>query len=331
MLDKDLKALSNFDKDELWADINRKANRKRNYFKIRIISSVAASIALLVFSGIYFFSGQNIKKDQIAIVSAPGPKLITSSGKTINLTKSITDNTIVADNLAIKYNDKVVYTDTNKLIADKFNELIIPRGSEFKLILSDNTVVWLNSGSQIKYPTSFNGKERKVILKGEAYFNVTKNAKKPFVVGCGDFNVKVLGTKFNVSNYSDDDFSHVTLESGKVEVNKGKDRKILIPSSQAYITKKDFYVRNVNIRNFISWRGANFTFHQEELGNIMKRLARWYDIEIFYQNTSIKDIRLTGRVSKYSSLEEVMALLKKVSTIDYKINKKSIVISSANE
>lgn len=328
MLDKDFKILSKFDKEKLWADINNKVGKLQMYYRIKIVGSIAAS--LLIFFLSFHYIAENKEREErreIVAFNKSNPVLINEKGNRIALNESVINNTLSSVFLDSIYNGKSQNIATQK--KNKYNVLMIPRGAEFKLILADSTVVWMNSGSKIKYPTNFSGNNRKVFLEGEAYFQVKRNEHKPFIVYGNDFQVKVLGTRFNVSNYKDDDFSHVTLESGKVQINKGGVKKLLAPSEQAYMGKDNMIIRKVNTGNFISWRGSNFIFQEETLENIMKKLSRWYDVEVFYETAEIRDIHLTCRILKYGNIEEVMALIKRVANIRYNINKRCIVVGRA--
>lgn len=194
------------------------------------------------------------------------------------------------------------------------NTLTVPRGSlPTQLILSDGTTVWLNVESSISYPTSFVGNSRNVTVSGEAYFEVAPNRDMPFVVTRNDVAVKVLGTHFNVDGYENDANMAVTLLEGSVMVYERNSSALLKPGQQAIIAnqgERKISVRKAETDKVMAWRSGLFDFDGEALPEVMKQLARWYDIDVVYES-GIPNIEFMGKMSKNLKLNEVLEILEK--------------------
>ncbi|HRP34106.1 MAG TPA: FecR domain-containing protein, partial [Agriterribacter sp.] len=165
------------------------------------------------------------------------------------------------------------------------NTMTTPRGGRYQLTLADGTKVWMNSASSISYPTAFAGKERRVKVTGEVYFEVSKNAQKPFYVGINDeTEIRVLGTHFNVNTYADNGSINTTLLEGSVSVSNNAKELLLKPGQQAEIKNRAILLlNNVDTARVMAWKNGYFSFNNTDLEMIMKQLARWYDIEVEYE------------------------------------------------
>ncbi|MCR8668916.1 FecR family protein [Aestuariibaculum sp. M13] len=205
-----------------------------------------------------------------------------------------------------------------------FNTLHVPHGGIYSVVLPDGTKVWVNSASSIKYPESFTGNTREVELSGEAYFDVVKSDKK-FIVKTNTLNVTVLGTSFNVSAYEDDDFFATTLVEGKVELtSENAGTMVLAPNQQGYYKKGSnsiMLTKNVSVRNYTSWKDGKFYFEHESLENILKKLGRWYDFEVDFEDNKTKTVVFTGVARKDNELRSLMDMIAKTARIDYKAYK----------
>jgi len=213
------------------------------------------------------------------------------------------------------------------------NELITPRGGGYKLQLADGTVVTLNAGSSLKYPVSFTDTVRQVFLEGEAYFDVSHNGK-PFIVSCGNMDVRVLGTRFNVSSYSDDPEIRATLVEGKVKVITAKnpglatEGTILVPDDQAIFSRGDASVKviKVNTSQYTSWVMGKFEFNNANLDEVMKRLARWYDFDYEFDSDSAKDYHFTARLNNDQSISSILEMLEMTTDVKFEIRDHTIII-----
>lgn len=210
------------------------------------------------------------------------------------------------------------------------NTLKIPRGGEFRLKLSDGTNVYLNSASELKYPVCFDEKERKVYLSGEAYFEVTKDSDRPFYVVTEEVQIRVYGTEFNV-NTNQQGKIHTVLVNGKVGVKKrGMTGEIAMkPGELASFDRKagTFEVKEVDVRQYVLWKDGYFTFENESLEQILNTLSLWYDVDVFFQSESAKQLVFTGYMKRYSDIYEILDAITDVVGVNFTINGKTIIVS----
>ena len=219
----------------------------------------------------------------------------------------------------------------------KFNKAyvqsIVPRGQTSQLLLPDSSKIWLNSGSLLKYPNRFNESSREIYLDGEALFDIKRDPSKPFIINTSNLKIKVLGTKFNVTSYENDDIIETTVVNGSVEIIKNKAHKndgkiILEPNQKASYNKKNntIQLRKVDANLYTSWIDGKYIFKNENLGNIARKIERTYDINIYFRDQELKNIRLSGRFHNDEPIEQILKIIKLTSPIDYKINNKDIFI-----
>uniref|UniRef100_UPI0032171131 FecR family protein n=1 Tax=uncultured Draconibacterium sp. TaxID=1573823 RepID=UPI0032171131 len=207
------------------------------------------------------------------------------------------------------------------------NEVICPAGQIAEVVLADGTHVWLNAESSIRYPSDFNGRNRTLKLKGEAFFDVTKDAENPFLVNVNNMQVKVLGTSFNVSAYPENSSIETTLVEGKVELLNRQGKKILDlnPGQMASynLSGKKVLLSDVDTRFYSSWKEGKISFHNERLEPIMTKLERWYNVEFLFKNDEIKNYRFTGTILKHKPLFQVLEIIKLSSPINFQIIQKN--------
>jgi transmembrane sensor len=210
-----------------------------------------------------------------------------------------------------------------------FNTIETPRGGLFEVVLPDGTKVWLNAASSLKYPTSFAGNERHVELTGEAYFEVAKNAAKPFFVKTKDQTVEVLGTHFNINSYADEKAIKTTLLEGSVKVSNGVNRQTikLSPGQQSVnITGGITVLPDADTDEAIAWKNGKFIFHNTDLQTIMRQLGRWYDVDVEYEG-AIASKHYMGRISRNVPVSQIFEILK-TSGINFTINGRKIIVGS---
>lgn len=307
----------------------------RYWWKYAALFILPLSVALVLWQGMKNEAEEEHR--QFSAVSRPGGEraiLKLYDGKTVML-----DSTMKSSLIAHEANVRIEM-DSNHLLRysshdsiemandNKNNELIIPKGGEYQVVLADGTKVWLNSASRLIYPQSFMGKERRVVLSGEAFFDVTHDAERPFVVETSRMNVKVLGTRFNVNDYDDNEEVSTTLVNGSVEIISGDQQAFrLVPGEQAYGKENELEKREVNVRLYTSWIDRKFLFNNTELEEIAKQISRWYDVEIFFSSESVKKVRFTGAIVKFKPLEDLVRMIESTSQVRFSVKGRTIVIS----
>ncbi|MDN3669493.1 DUF4974 domain-containing protein [Echinicola jeungdonensis] len=324
-----------------WPALSSKINfskkpKRKNRFLVYAVSMAASIVLFLaVLAVIKPDLFQNDNQIQIAETITPGSEKAIllmedgtsydlSSGK--NLSLEVGGAEISSQGTSLRYNSE---NAEGKQV--KYNTLVIPRGGQFNLTLSDGTQVWLNAGSTLKYPTAFVGKERNVELTGEAYFEVKRDENKPFKVISGEQVVQVLGTSFNVSSYQEEPTVFTTLVEGKVNVyldNDPQNHQILSPNQQSVLEKGEnsLLKREVDVAEYISWKDGWFYFKEKPLETIVADLSRWYDVSFQFDNQGAKKLPFTGKIRRYEDLEDILKLLEKTKEVQFKIERRKVII-----
>jgi len=283
---------------------------------------VAASIVLLFSVFIYSSSTTAISPLEKFAKSTENQfknnevELILNGDKNITIQESdsVISYSNAGKNVAIGTSKKIAQKTTNKNeIA--FNTLLVPYGKRKEIILNDGTKVWLNSGSKLIFPAYFSDDKREVYLEGEAIFEVAHNPKKPFFVKANAYNVQVLGTVFNISNYKDDDAIKTVLKSGSVQINYENNRLLsttesikITPNTLAVYHKnhKKVNTQQVKVDTYFSWRDGVFIFKNDSMASIMKKLSRYYDLEIIINNKNIATHTFSGHLDVKEDINLVM-------------------------
>jgi len=250
---------------------------------------------------------------QVALDNKGRSKVIQQSGAII----SNTEEGLLVYNSAKTSNDVLT-----------FNTISIPRGGKYDVILSDGTKVWLNASSTLRFPTSFSGNERKVFVTGEAYFEVAKNASMPFKVEANGTTIRVLGTHFNVMAYEDEAATRTTLLEGSVEIVNKSIKTILKPGNQASVDRATgvISVSRVNTAQSVAWKDGKFVFDDDGIETIMRKLSRWYDVDVAYNTGNLSEKVFTGTVSRYENIAEVLRMLELTGTIHFKVTGRRITV-----
>lgn len=324
-------------------------NRSRSLFsnssKYRFLTyAAAASILLTVAVGLVFFGHQKFLKSGDGLASkmiAPGGNkaiLTLSDGSQLFLNDSKNGNLAQESGISIvKTKDgELIYqalgdpkaTEVSDLPApEKYNILETPKGGQYQIILPDGTKVWLNAASSLKFPASFAKLEkREVLLSGEAYFEVAKDKLKPFkviAVGAAGLTegVEVLGTHFNISSYPDESNLKTTLLEGAVRIGN----QVLAPGQQSVRTPAGLKIKKIDVEEVIAWKNGFFVFENDNLEGILKKLSRWYDVDIVYDG-SLNHVKVIGSVSRDKNLEEVLRLLEKTDKFKFKLKGRRVFV-----
>jgi len=297
--------------------------------------SIAASIVLIVATTIFFVaSRKNGSTQDKAIASieadaAPGSRkarLILGDGKELLLDDSrqqlITDGGVTIESR----NSELHYTGGSKSAGASVNMIITPKGGEYKVQLPDGSVVWLNAGTSLRYPSFFSGKERIVELDGEAYFEVAKNPAKPFIVKSAQGNVRVLGTHFNIRAYKAEGVMKTTLAEGSVVLQQNGTAEKLQPGESGTITQNSnaIAVAAANVSQDLAWKDGWFYFDKTPLQEIMAQIGRWYDIDVRYEG-NVTEKRFVGKINRNARLAEVLNILR-LSDLHFTMQEKVLIV-----
>lgn len=273
----------------------------------------AAAVILLLGAGAWFWGDQQKISHTTAQAIQPGSNKATltlADGSIVTL-DSIGHQTIQQGGTAITQSGgQLQYNVQNNTSSISYNTLSIPRGGQFKITLPDGTNAWLNAASSLRYPTAFTGKERMVEVTGEAYFEVAKDAAKPFLVKANNgVTVQVLGTSFNINAYADEEAINTTLLEGSVKIWKDEESVILSPGQQVRIkAAKMNLMKDVNVNKVIAWKNGLFNFEDDNLGEVMRQIARWYDVEVVFE-AGIPERLYWGEIRRNTPLNKVLEVL----------------------
>jgi transmembrane sensor len=300
---------------------------KINYW--RRIAAAAAVLAILS-TGILYLSHKEHQKPAIAqAVIKPGKNqaiLRLSNGSAIILNDAA--NGEVANQSGIHItktaNGQIIYEDKGDANGPlQYNSIEAPAGGQWELVLPDKSHVWLNSKTILKYPTRFQGAERKVELEGEAYFEVAPDQSKPFKVVSKKQTVQVLGTHFDMMSYPDDATNITTLFEGAVKVNG----QVLKPGQQATITTNNIQLNtNPDLEEAIAWKNGYFKFNGR-LEDIMSKVSRWYDVKIVFKDKAALDYTFEGEISRNKNLNEILNIIAYTGRVHFSVNERTIEVT----
>lgn len=304
---------------------------KRPFFKY----AVAASVVLFVTFATVF----NQQKEKAVVVSVPN-KIETGTDKAM---LTLEDGSTVVLEKGKVYNNKNVNSTGKELLYNKsnssskkvaYNYLTIPRGGQYAITLSDGTKVWLNSETKLKFPVHFvEGKTREVeLVYGEAYFDVspsTAHKGAGFTVSQKAQEIHVIGTEFNIKAYKDDSSISTTLVEGKVEMQFANVKQNLIPNQRANfdVKTKKVKIAKVDVYSDVCWKDGVFSFEDKPLDEIMKVLSRWYDIQVVFENESLKKEQFNGVLIKDRNIDEILRSIKNSGIIKkYEFKNKTLIL-----
>lgn len=206
----------------------------------------------------------------------------------------------------------------------KMNRVVVPKGGEYRVVLSDGTKVWLNADTYLVFPSVFDKRERTVEVHGEAFFEVAHDAKWPFVVKMNNSMVKVLGTSFNVNTY--DQRNTTTLVEGAVELSLKGGKCRLKPGEQGIVEAGKVIVSSVDVREFTSWKDGAFIFRNRRLEDALTELSRWYDLQVFYQNERVKDLHFTGNIRKHADVWKLLHFWEETGMVGFELKGKTLKV-----
>ena len=312
-----------------------RAHRSRQLHRVQWAAAVVA--LFLVGGAVYWLwpSRQDeqplAKASQVIKPGSPRATLILSTGEQIDLTRTTGDSIREEDGslLTVNENRQITYDTTAQTVEEQpiYNKIVVPRGGEFELVLADGTRVWMNSDSKLIYPVTFRGATREVRMEGEVCFSVARNERQPFVVHAGDAAVRVLGTFFNVEAYPDEEEMTTTLVEGRVSVSVGKDAEVLTPNQQAVVREKGgIEVRTVDAKAVVSWVRGVCYFSETSLEEIMDKLARWYNVEVFFADASAKAAHFSLEIERYEDVSTILSKIEKTGRVRFEVNGRTVIV-----
>ena len=325
------------DKGKGWDNIQKKIRKSPGIF-IRFMRYVAVLVTIMLIGVAVYQVVDCRKEDDNGLLARKQPmsmkggyraylELVTGErlvlDSTSNVTTRIEGAVIKAENKGTVIVDEQKTDSVTESV--EYNRLVIPRGGEYKIVLADGSQVWINSQSVLEFPACFVGKERRVRLQGEAYFEVSKNVERPFIVDMGNKEIRVLGTSFNVNDY--DGKFVTTLVSGKVQVFVNDKDYVLTSSMQVRVEGDDVFVEEVDVREFTAWKDGLFVFKKQKLREVMDILSRWYDVDVFYQNLELQNLHFTGTIQRHSEISGILKFLEKTDIVKFTLNGKTLIVS----
>lgn len=315
----------------------RKEKRRRSRMRIYLWASSAAACVALLLSFVFVFNENSQTRQQLEA----GSLLQNMASREIDEVTLIVDNSamILSNNSQISYMASgaiIVNTDNNTgdplirehILQTQQSKLIVPKGRRSSIILSDNSRIWLNSGTTLVYPSSFKGDKREIYVDGEIYIEVEKDSLRPFFVKTSKLNIEVLGTKFNVSAYSSDMEQMVTLVEGSIAITNSGKKNILQPNQLLTIADNgDYKINDVSVMDYICWRYGWIQAHTTSLKELAKRLSRYYDKEIIC-DPQVNMLKCSGKLVLFDDLEKVLYTISKNMNIDYRYKDNKIELFS---
>jgi len=319
------------------------AVRRRTMAKIMSAAAVAA-VLFGVMTLVYFKSDSGKITDQLSAISSADSRtrpegtlslesikhgttqarLSSGSGGSLELSAADTAGVDIGILMAQK---RVERSDVGQLCLD------VPRGGEFKIVLEDSTEVWLNSETTLMYPETFLSTERRVRLKGEAYFKVRSDAARPFYVDTDEQTVRVYGTSFNIRAYSDEPCVYTTLETGSISIARSgllSGELLMSPGHQALLDRSDMKLnmRVVDPKIITSWRNGRFVFEEQPLSAIMRDLSRWYDFRYEFSEPELEKVVFMGSIPRYADFTTAISILEKCGGLRFSAVDGKVVVSS---
>lgn len=304
---------------------------------------IAALFMAAIIVGILLYENQQSGADTSSIASESENSitlpehnqaiLTLADGSTILLNDSL--NGILAHESGVEIrkaeDGSIFYEAKQASVADgtiNYNTFSTPKGSSYQILLPDGTKVWLNTATSIRFPVAFTGEERHVsLLRGEAYFEVTHNASKPFSVEVNGSTIQVLGTHFNVSAYADENRTTTTLVEGSVNVSKNGKTVLLKPNQQAVVDELTGAIRqsDADVRSVMAWKNGYFRFDDESIEGIIDKISRWYDIDAVEYEGEFNE-RFTGTFQRSKNIAQLFSYLEKLAPIRFEIKERRVVI-----
>lgn len=298
-----------------------------------------AAVVLIIAGAAYWWLTNRLSQEQVAKVDAVNKEVVIPPGGNRAILRLSNGDEIVLDSagegtLAQQGSAKVVKLPNGQLsykLSAKapativYNTITTPRGGQYRLTLADGTNVWLNAASSLQYPTAFSGKERRVVLNGEGYFEVAKNSSMPFHVQVSNIDVEVLGTHFNINSYTDELAIQTTLLEGSIKVTHARQARLLQPGQQAAVSDGEMKVLdNADLEETVAWKNGMFQFKAADIEKVLRQAERWYDVQFEYKGGIAA--RFSGQISRSANAEQLLKILELTGKVKFEIHGKNIVV-----
>ena len=319
-----------------WERVDRNTKKYRHPILRRCMKYAATIVLPLFMVGVGFYLIRD--KEEIHPVAemvkiSPGvtkAELVLADGHKVVLGTETIDSLVSEEGVNIVKDGNGVSYLGNKEEGDlAYNIMRVPRGGEFKVRLQDGTLVYMNSETELKYPVRFVGKERRVYLSGEAYFELQRDTTKPFIVVMNGNEVRVLGTEFNVRSYEDEKCQFTTLVAGKVLLTTHDHRCIeLLPNEQGIVDPQgDIRKEQVDVALYTAWKDGNFVFRKQSLEHIMEIVERWYDLKVTFEDEWCKQVSFSGNVERYDDFSKLAEMLEATGSVKFRIKNNEIYVT----
>ncbi|TDQ78102.1 FecR family protein [Sphingobacterium yanglingense] len=316
-----------------------KERRRSNYTNLQRTIYIAASLAAILLAVWFFHINKNeaiqdrIKKEDVLAYIEPGKDhayITLANGQIINLEAAT--NGVLFDKTGVKINKlssgEIVYEVNNDQNANlnAMNTIETPRGGQYRIILPDGTKVWMNAASSLKFSTGLSKlKERRIELRGEAFFVVAKDHNRPFIVESRGQEVEVLGTIFNVSAYQEEPSIKTTLIEGSVKVTHQGIVKKLQPNQQAIVTEH-IDIKPVTGNVELAWKNGDFDLENDDFHSLMRKISRWYNVDIEYDPSAPNELKLGGKISRNKSITSILNIMEATGEVSFEIKGRRILV-----
>ena len=335
---RDLEVYERVNKESAWEKGVCRGNIKLQHSSRRLgwYRWVAAVMLPVMVAAGYFI--REMKRDslqqgvEIASIEPGKSKAILRLGnnRVLEITKERETHVDVAEGVAATNNSSgMIYPEQVATGKTEYNVLEVPRGGEYTVTLSDGTVVHLNSGSELRYPVAFGAERREVFLSGEGYFEVVKDSVRPFFVNADKLKIRVYGTSFNVNTYDLENIQTVLVE-GKIGIQTmNMNTEYMVKPGQLALYNQEkgtMEILNVDVLPYVAWKDHEFMFDDESLEKIMNRLSLWYDVDVFFQTASLKQLHFTGHLGRYDDISHILDAISGVTQVKFSVKGRTIIV-----
>ena len=335
---RDLEVYERVNKESAWEKVVCRGNIKLQHSPRRLgwYRWVAAVMLPVMVAAGYFI--REMKRDslqqgvEIASIEPGKSKAILRLGnnRVLEITKERETHVDVAEGIAATNNSSgMIYPEQVVTGKTEYNVLEIPRGGEYTVTLSDGTVVHLNSGSELRYPVAFGAERREVFLSGEGYFEVVKDSVRPFFVNADKLKIRVYGTSFNVNTYDLENIQTVLVE-GKIGIQTmNMNTEYMVKPGQLALYNQEkgtMEILNVDVQLYVAWKDHEFMFDDESLEKIMNRFSLWYDVDVFFQTASLKQLHFTGHLGRYDDISHILDAISGVTQVKFSVKGRTIIV-----